>query len=66
METAITRHGKGNEPAWSIKRRGLNAGAKPLPWYLSSGGALSRAAPRGATGADSYDYPRPAPDVRRL
>ena len=63
METAITRHGKGNEPAWSIKRRGLNAGAKPLPWYFSSGGALSRATPRGATGADSYDYPRPAPDV---
>jgi len=63
METAIRRHGKGNEPAWSIKRRGLNADVDPIPWYMSAGGALSRRAPRVASGSDSYDYPRPAPDV---
>ena len=62
-ETAIDRKGKQNEPAWSIKRRGLNADPDAMAWYLRSGGELSRSAPRTATGADSYDYPRPAPDV---
>lgn len=63
METAIERSGKGNEPAWSIERRRLDAGARPLPWYMHAGGTMTRQAPRTATGSDSYDYPRPAPDV---
>ncbi|HKO28163.1 MAG TPA: CocE/NonD family hydrolase [Solirubrobacteraceae bacterium] len=63
METAIVRNGKGNQPAWSIKRRGLDARAKPLPWYMGSGGRLTPRAPRAASGSDSYAYPRPAPDV---
>jgi uncharacterized protein len=63
METAIMRNGKGNEPAWSIKRRGLGAGAKALPWYMGSGGMLTPRAPRTTTGSDSYAYPRPAPEV---
>jgi putative CocE/NonD family hydrolase len=63
METAIDRKGKGNEPAWSISRPTLHAAVKPEPWYLGPGGRLTSGVPRAVSGADSYDYPRPAPDV---
>ncbi|MBV9214406.1 MAG: CocE/NonD family hydrolase [Actinobacteria bacterium] len=63
METAIVRNGKGNEPAWSIKRRTLNADVDARPFYLNAGGKLTRRPPRAASGSDSYNYPRPAPDV---
>ena len=59
METAL----KDNEPAWSINRPTLNAGARPRFFFLRSGGGLTTARPGAAEGSDSYAYPLPSSDV---
>jgi hypothetical protein len=63
METAISRDGETNEPAWSINRNSLGLKVRPHEFYFHSGGRMSRDRPGPHEGGDSYAYPRPAPDV---
>jgi uncharacterized protein len=63
MDTAISRDGAENEPAWSIDRNSLHLKAKPRSFYLRDGGRMTRGRPGADEGSDSYAYPRPAPDV---
>jgi putative CocE/NonD family hydrolase len=63
METAISRDGKTNEPAWSINRSSLDLPVARRAFYLRSGGTMTAGGPKATEGSDSYAYPRPAPDV---
>jgi putative CocE/NonD family hydrolase len=63
METAISRDGKTNVPAWSIDRDSLDPGVSPRAFYFRSGARMTGGRPGAHEVADSYAYPRPAPDV---
>jgi putative CocE/NonD family hydrolase len=63
METAISRQGKENEPAWLIERGQIDPKVKPRALYLRSGGALAPSAPTGDEPGDTYGYPLPSSDV---
>jgi uncharacterized protein len=63
METAISRGGETNVPAWSIDRDSLDLKVKPRAFYFRQGGRMTRGRPGRHEGGDSYAYPRPAPDV---
>jgi uncharacterized protein len=63
METAIGPGGTNKDPAWSINRNSLHLRVKPRAFYFSSGGRMGGDPPAANGGADSYAYPRPAPDV---
>lgn len=62
METAITRDGKANEPAWTIGHPNITLPVKQRSLHLRSGGELSSKAP-GDEAGDSYGYPLPSSDV---
>jgi uncharacterized protein len=63
METAISRDGETNVPAWSIDRNVLGLRVRPQAFYFHPGGRMSGAKPGAHDGGDSYAYPRAAPDV---
>src|SRR3954447_1679854 len=63
METAISRDGKTNEPAWSIHRNSLRLPVTARSLYLRAGGLMTSGEPKPGEGSNSYAYPRPAPDV---
>jgi len=63
METAISRNGKVNEPAWWIKRPSLKLRVLPRTFYFGSGGTMGGKRPGAHEQGDSYAYPQPAPDV---
>lgn len=64
METAISRNGLGNEPAWRI---GFDSTRdfSPAPWplYLQPRAALGDMPAPARSGGDSYKYPLPSADV---
>jgi putative CocE/NonD family hydrolase len=63
METKIGPDGSNDDPAWSIKRNSLHLKVKPRSFYFRKDGRMTHGRPDGHEGSDSYDYPRPAPDV---
>jgi putative CocE/NonD family hydrolase len=62
METASAD----NEPAWTIARNHLSPRVQPRAFYLGSRGRLTAHRPDRTEGSDTYEYPRPSPDVLEL
>ena len=63
METAITRDGRTNEPAWTIARSNITPSVAPKPFYLRSGSGLTPQGPARGEAGDSYGYPLASSDA---
>ena len=63
MDTAISRNGQTNQPAWTIDRGSLSLRVAPRTFFFQPGGAMTGTEPSANGGSDSYAYPAPAPDV---